>query len=226
MFSICSPFLHLYQSKKCIINALSLSLLSVSSKIKAGPALCTAALLESLVQMLNWTDHPEALELTGTTILNAAKPVVMDRSALMPASTSVRRPALIGPTPSVNGCSQIVAWKRPFSCSHKYGKEVCKKERGSSRTGSSLVRMVLRRIVVLFLVEFAIFLKATAQWCLYISQFSFLIRAFSRVKLSAGRKTAINQALFRGVFLCFQMPDAACYMKCPRRIFHSDSVIA
>lgn len=47
----------------------------------------------------------------------------------------------------------------------------------------------------------------------------------SRVKLSPGMKTAINQALFRGIFLYFLMPDAACYMKCPRRIFHGDSAI-
>lgn len=56
-----------------------------------------------------------------------------------PLSCQLRRarggPALIGPTPSVNGCSQIVAWKRPFSCSHKYGKEVCKKKK--KRTGQA-----------------------------------------------------------------------------------------
>ena len=49
---------------------------------------------------------------------------------------------------------------------------------------------------------------------------------WSKLKLSPSVKTAINQALFRGIFLYFQMPDAACYMKCPRRIFHSDSTIA
>ena len=48
----------------------------------------------------------------------------------------------------------------------------------------------------------------------------------SRVKLSPSMKTAINQALFRGIFLYFQMPYAACYMKCPRRIFHGDRAIA
>lgn len=72
-------------------------------------AACTAPLLESLVQMFNWTDHPEAPEHISTTSLTAAKPAVMDRPALMPTKTRERRAALIGPTPSVNGCSQIVA---------------------------------------------------------------------------------------------------------------------
>lgn len=45
------------------------------------------------------------------------------------------------------------------------------------------------------------------------------------VKLSAGIKAAIKQTLFRGISPCFQTPDAECYMKCPRCIFHGDSAI-
>lgn len=121
--------------------------------------------------------------------------------------------------------------KRPFSGSRKYGKKLLKmvKLRRCAHTSSEYIRRlrVLKTMVNLFFKKkFADTpLESDFNTMKYVS-LSYLSFFFcSRLKLSPSINTVINQALFRGIFLCFQTPDAACYMKCPRCIFHSDSAV-
>lgn len=45
-------------------------------------------------------------------------------------------------------------------------------------------------------------------------------------KTVAKHENSHKPSIVQGIFLHFQMPDAACYMKCSSCIFHSDSAIA
>lgn len=77
---------------------------------------------------------------------------MMDRPTLLPTTASERRPAPIGPTSTVNGCSQIVARKGPLAALINMVKDVKKREEKKKDDSSHALRVIAdnktRRIVL------------------------------------------------------------------------------